>query len=147
MGHESRPHGADHGRVPEPRNDGEQRALEYMGLAPGTAMEDIAVDRVFIGSCTNSRLGDLRAAAEIVRGRQVAPGVQVLVVPGSMAVKRAAEAEGLDRVFTDAGCEWRERGLLDVPRHESRRRGPASGWRPRATATSKAGRAPARAPT
>jgi 3-isopropylmalate/(R)-2-methylmalate dehydratase large subunit len=98
------------GCVPEPRNDGELRALEYMGLAPGTAMEDIAVDRVFIGSCTNSRLGDLRAAAEIVRGRQVAPGVQVLVVPGSMAVKRAAEAEGLDRVFTDAGCEWRNAG-------------------------------------
>jgi 3-isopropylmalate/(R)-2-methylmalate dehydratase large subunit len=98
------------GCVPEPRSDGELRALEYMGLAPGTAMEDIAVDRVFIGSCTNGRLGDLRAAAEIVRGRQVAPGVQVLVVPGSLAVKRRAEAEGLDRAFTDAGCEWRNAG-------------------------------------
>jgi 3-isopropylmalate/(R)-2-methylmalate dehydratase large subunit len=98
------------GCVPEPRSDGELRALEYMGLAPGTAMEDIAVDRVFIGSCTNGRLGDLRAAAEVMRGRQVAPGVQVLVVPGSLAVKRRAEAEGLDRVFTDAGCEWRNAG-------------------------------------
>jgi 3-isopropylmalate/(R)-2-methylmalate dehydratase large subunit len=98
------------GRVPDPRDDGERRALEYMGLAAGTAMEDITVDRVFIGSCTNSRIGDLRAAAEIVRGRRVAPGVQVLVVPGSMAVKRAAEAEGLDRVFSDAGCEWRNAG-------------------------------------
>ena len=73
-------------------------------------MEDVAIDRVFIGSCTNSRLGDLRAAAEIVRGQRVAAGVQALVVPGSMAVKRAAEAEGLDRVFTDAGFEWRNAG-------------------------------------
>ena len=98
------------GRVPEPRDEGEERALEYMGLAPGTRMEDVAVDRVFIGSCTNSRLGDLRAAAEIVRGRHVAPGVHALVVPGSMTVKRAAEAEGLDRVFADAGFEWRNAG-------------------------------------
>jgi 3-isopropylmalate/(R)-2-methylmalate dehydratase large subunit len=96
------------GRVPEPRDDGERRALEYMGLDAGTAMEGIAVDRVFIGSCTNSRIGDLRAAAEILRGRRVA--VPALVVPGSMAVKRAAEAEGLDRVFLDAGCEWRNAG-------------------------------------
>jgi 3-isopropylmalate/(R)-2-methylmalate dehydratase large subunit len=96
------------GRVPEARDDGERRALEYMGLEAGTPMEDIAIDRVFIGSCTNSRIGDLRAAAELLRGRRVA--VKVLVVPGSMAVKRAAEAEGLDRVFTDAGCEWRNAG-------------------------------------
>jgi 3-isopropylmalate/(R)-2-methylmalate dehydratase large subunit len=98
------------GRVPEPQNEGEERALSYMGLTAGERMEDLAVDRVFIGSCTNSRLGDLRAAAEIVRGRHVAPGVEALVVPGSMSVKRAAEAEGLDRVFTEAGFEWRNAG-------------------------------------
>ncbi len=97
-------------RVPEPRDEGEQRALDYMGLTAGERMEDIAVDRVFIGSCTNSRLGDLRAAADIVRGRRVAASVQALVVPGSMTVKRAAEAEGLDKVFTDAGFEWRNAG-------------------------------------
>ena len=98
------------GSVPEPSDEGEERALEYMGLAAGTRMEDIAIDRVFIGSCTNSRIGDLRAAAEIVRGHSVAAGVQALVVPGSMAVKRAAEEEGLDRVFTEAGFEWRNAG-------------------------------------
>ncbi|HET6173207.1 MAG TPA: 3-isopropylmalate dehydratase large subunit [Gaiellales bacterium] len=98
------------GRVPEPRNEGEQRALEYMDLVAGTRMEDVAVDCVFIGSCTNSRLGDLRAAAEVVRGGHVTEGMRALVVPGSMAVKRAAEAEGLDRVFTDAGFEWRNAG-------------------------------------
>ena len=96
--------------MPEPRDEGEQRALDYMGLTAGERMEDIAVDRVFIGSCTNSRLADLRAAADIVRGRRVAASVQALVVPGSMTVKRAAEAEGLDRVFTDAGFEWRNAG-------------------------------------
>ena len=97
------------GRVPEPRDDGERRGARVhgpRGRAP--PMEGIAVDRVFIGSCTNSRIGDLRAAAEVVRGRRVA--VPALVVPGSMAVKRAAEAEGLDRVFLDAGCEWRNAG-------------------------------------
>jgi 3-isopropylmalate/(R)-2-methylmalate dehydratase large subunit len=73
-------------------------------------MQELAVDRVFIGSCTNSRIGDLRAAAGVVRGRRVAAGVQALVVPGSMAVKAAAEAEGLDRVFTEAGFEWRNAG-------------------------------------
>jgi 3-isopropylmalate/(R)-2-methylmalate dehydratase large subunit len=98
------------GQVPEPRNEGEERALEYMGLKAGTRMEDVAIERVFIGSCTNSRLGDLRAAAEIVRGRHIAAGVRALVVPGSMAVKRAAEAEGLERVFIDAGFEWRNAG-------------------------------------
>jgi 3-isopropylmalate/(R)-2-methylmalate dehydratase large subunit len=96
--------------VPEPRNEGEQRALEYIGLTAGTPMQDVAVDRVFIGSCTNSRLGDLRAAAEVVRGKRVASGVQALVVPGSMRVKAEAEAEGLDRVFSDAGFEWRNAG-------------------------------------
>ncbi|HVC39896.1 MAG TPA: 3-isopropylmalate dehydratase large subunit [Candidatus Dormibacteraeota bacterium] len=86
------------------------RALEYMGLTEGTAIEDIWIDRVFIGSCTNSRLEDLRAAAAIARGGRVHPKVRAMVVPGSQSVKRAAEAEGLDRVFTDAGFEWREAG-------------------------------------
>jgi len=98
------------GRVPEPRSETDQRALRYMDLAAGTAIEDISLDRVFIGSCTNSRLEDLRAAAEVVRGRRVHPRVRALVVPGSTPVKLAAEAEGLDRVFSDAGFEWREAG-------------------------------------
>jgi 3-isopropylmalate/(R)-2-methylmalate dehydratase large subunit len=82
-----------------------------MGLEPGQAITDIRPDRVFIGSCTNSRIEDLRAAADVVRGRRVANGIkQVLVVPGSGAVKAQAEAEGLDRVFIEAGMEWREPG-------------------------------------
>ncbi|SRR5579875_1350573 len=95
--------------APEQR-EAAQRALAYMGLEPGTAIRDIAVDTVFIGSCTNSRLEDLRAAAEVVRGRRVHPGVRALVVPGSARVKADAEAEGLDRCFTDAGFEWRSAG-------------------------------------
>ena len=87
-----------------------QRALAYMGLDAGTPMRDIAVDTVFIGSCTNSRIEDLRAAAAVAEGRQVKPGVRTLVVPGSFAVKRQAENEGLDRVFTSAGFDWREPG-------------------------------------
>ena len=98
------------GSVPEPADEGAERALEYMGLTAGTPMQDVAVDRVFIGSCTNSRLADLEAAAEVVRGRRVASTVQAIVVPGSMAVKHAAEAKGLDRVFSDAGFEWRNAG-------------------------------------
>ncbi|MGH9065605.1 MAG: 3-isopropylmalate dehydratase large subunit [Acidimicrobiales bacterium] len=86
------------------------RALAYMGLAAGQAMRDIAVDTVFIGSCTNSRLEDLRVAAAVVEGRRVRDGLRALVVPGSRSVKAAAEAEGLDRVFTSAGFEWREAG-------------------------------------
>ena len=86
------------------------RALEYMGLAPGTPMEDLAIDTVFIGSCTNSRIEDLRGAAAVMVGRQVAAGVRVLVVPGSQQVKAAAEREGLDRIFMDAGAEWRDAG-------------------------------------
>ncbi|WP_327341324.1 3-isopropylmalate dehydratase large subunit [Streptomyces europaeiscabiei] len=86
------------------------RALEYMALTPGTAMRDIAVDTVFIGSCTNGRLEDLRAAADVLRGRAVAPGVRMLVVPGSTQVRRAAEAEGLDEVFRSAGAQWRLSG-------------------------------------
>ncbi|CAB1129302.1 3-isopropylmalate dehydratase (large subunit) [Candidatus Hydrogenisulfobacillus filiaventi] len=85
-------------------------ALQYMDLKPGTPMRDIRLDRVFIGSCTNSRIEDLRRAAAVVRGRHVAPGVQAMVVPGSGLVKRQAEAEGLDRVFREAGFEWRESG-------------------------------------
>jgi 3-isopropylmalate/(R)-2-methylmalate dehydratase large subunit len=98
------------GRVPDPRSETDQRALRYMDLTPGTAVQDVALDRVFIGSCTNSRLEDLRAAAEVVRGRRVHPRVRAMVVPGSTPVKLAAEAEGLDRVFTEAGFEWREAG-------------------------------------
>jgi 3-isopropylmalate/(R)-2-methylmalate dehydratase large subunit len=87
-----------------------ERALAYMDLTPGTAIRDITVDAVFIGSCTNGRLEDLRAAAEVARGRKVSPGVRALVVPGSARVKAEAEAEGLDKHFTDAGFEWRSAG-------------------------------------
>ncbi|MCL6550507.1 MAG: 3-isopropylmalate dehydratase large subunit [Acidothermus cellulolyticus] len=87
-----------------------ERALAYMDLQPGTPLREIRVDTVFIGSCTNGRIEDLRAAASVLQGRKVAPGVRVLVVPGSMAVKAQAEAEGLDRIFRDAGAEWRNAG-------------------------------------
>jgi 3-isopropylmalate/(R)-2-methylmalate dehydratase large subunit len=105
------------GSVPDPADapDAARRAqmqemLDYMGLAPGQLLEAVAVDRVFIGSCTNSRIEDLRAAAAIARGRHVAAGVTAWVVPGSAPVKRQAEAEGLDRIFRDAGFDWREAG-------------------------------------
>jgi 3-isopropylmalate/(R)-2-methylmalate dehydratase large subunit len=98
------------GTVPEPRGEGEERALQYMALAPGTAMQEIHLDRVFIGSCTNSRIGDLREAAEVVRGRRVASEVNAMVVPGSQQVKVQAEAEGLDEVFRAAGFDWRSAG-------------------------------------
>jgi 3-isopropylmalate/(R)-2-methylmalate dehydratase large subunit len=97
-------------RVPDPKTTDDERALRYMGLEPGTAMEDVPVDRVFIGSCTNARLDDLRDAARVVEGRRVHPRVTALVVPGSTAVKLAAEHEGLDRVFLAAGFEWRNAG-------------------------------------
>ena len=87
-----------------------EQALVYMDLQPGTPMEQIAVDRVFIGSCTNSRIEDLRAAARVAKGRRVNSKVRAMVVPGSQAIKRAAEQEGLDRIFQDAGFEWRESG-------------------------------------
>ena len=90
--------------------DAAERALTYMGLTAGTPMRDIAVDTVFLGSCTNGRMEDLRVAAGILRGRQVAEGVRMLVVPGSMLVKLQAEQEGLDQVFTAAGAEWRNAG-------------------------------------
>ena len=105
------------GSVPDPSafadpaaREAAARALTYMGLTAGTPMRDVRVDTVFIGSCTNSRIEDLRAAAAVLDGRQVQPGLRVLVVPGSGLVKEAAEAEGLDRVFTAAGAEWREPG-------------------------------------
>jgi 3-isopropylmalate/(R)-2-methylmalate dehydratase large subunit len=87
-----------------------RRALEYMNLAPGTAIQEINIDRVFIGSCTNSRIEDLRAAATVIKGRKVASGLYAMVVPGSQAIKKQAEAEGLDRVFKGAGFDWRESG-------------------------------------
>ena len=96
--------------VPAARRSGYASALSYMGLAPGQRLDATPIDYVFIGSCTNSRLGDLRAAAALARGRKVAPGVRALVVPGSTPVRRAAEREGLDRIFTAAGFEWREAG-------------------------------------
>jgi 3-isopropylmalate/(R)-2-methylmalate dehydratase large subunit len=105
------------GRVPDPaavgqpqRRDAMQRALAYMGLTPGTPMAEVPVDRVFIGSCTNGRIEDLRSAAAVVRGRKVASSVEAWVVPGSGVVKAQAEAEGLDHIFRSAGFEWRYAG-------------------------------------
>jgi 3-isopropylmalate/(R)-2-methylmalate dehydratase large subunit len=105
------------GRVPSPdeaANAGAkelaERSLQYMGLKAGTAIQDIGIDRVFLGSCTNSRIEDLRVAAEIVRGRKVADTVKAMVVPGSGLVKAQAEQEGLDAIFREAGFEWREAG-------------------------------------
>ncbi len=98
------------GEVPEPRHEGEERALEYMALEPGTPIREIELDRIFIGSCTNSRIGDLREAAELVDGRKVADGVDAMVVPGSQQVKIQAEEEGLAAVFEGAGFEWRSAG-------------------------------------
>jgi 3-isopropylmalate/(R)-2-methylmalate dehydratase large subunit len=96
--------------VPEPADDAARRALEYMALTPGTPIREISVDRVFIGSCTNSRIEDLRSAAAVVRGRHVHPSVRAMVVPGSAQVKAQAEAEGLDEIFVAAGFEWRRAG-------------------------------------
>jgi 3-isopropylmalate/(R)-2-methylmalate dehydratase large subunit len=105
------------GTVPDPdsfadpaKRDAARKSLDYMGLTPGTRMQDVGVGHVFIGSCTNSRIEDLRAAASVANGRHVASGVRAMVVPGSGLVKRQAEAEGLDRIFVDAGFEWREPG-------------------------------------
>ncbi|MEC9342569.1 MAG: 3-isopropylmalate dehydratase large subunit [Pseudomonadota bacterium] len=105
------------GSVPDPeliadeaKRDSKKRALEYMGLTPGTKMTDIKIDRAFIGSCTNGRIEDLRAAAEVARGRKVADHVSAMIVPGSGVVKAQAEAEGLDRIFIEAGFDWREPG-------------------------------------
>ncbi|MCH8080733.1 MAG: 3-isopropylmalate dehydratase large subunit, partial [Proteobacteria bacterium] len=106
------------GKVPDPAQEtdssvreGMQHALKYMDLSPGTAIMDIKIDKVFIGSCTNSRIEDIRSAAEIIRGKHIADNVMLaLVVPGSGLVKRQAEKEGLDKIFIDAGFEWREPG-------------------------------------
>ena len=105
------------GRVPDPaaetneaRRGSIERALKYMDLKPGTLVKDIAIDRVFIGSCTNGRIEDLRAVAIIAKGRRVAATVNAMIVPGSGLVKEQAEAEGLDRIFIDAGFDWREPG-------------------------------------
>jgi 3-isopropylmalate/(R)-2-methylmalate dehydratase large subunit len=105
------------GRVPDPQSEADQakrlameRALDYMGLSPGLRMTEVAIDRAFIGSCTNGRIEDLRAVAEVVQGHRVAPSVRAQIVPGSGAVRRAAEAEGLAKLFIDAGFEWRQSG-------------------------------------
>jgi 3-isopropylmalate dehydratase large subunit len=105
------------GVVPDPRDaqsqherESMQRALDYMGLQAGTKMSDIEIDTVFVGSCTNGRIEDLRAAAQIAKGRKVAPGMRALIVPGSGLIKDQAESEGLDQIFLDAGFEWREPG-------------------------------------
>jgi 3-isopropylmalate/(R)-2-methylmalate dehydratase large subunit len=105
------------GRVPDPAREPDPKrraamegALEYMGLAPNTPITSIPIDRVFIGSCTNSRIEDLREAARYVLGQRVSPRVRALVVPGSGLVKQQAEREGLDRIFKEAGFEWREPG-------------------------------------
>src|SRR5438045_9013018 len=105
------------GRIPDPAEatgDNERRAtaraLEYMALKPRTKISDITIDRVFIGSCTNARIEDLRAAAQVIRGHTISNSVRAMVVPGSQNVKRVAEDEGLDRIFLDAGFAWRESG-------------------------------------
>jgi 3-isopropylmalate/(R)-2-methylmalate dehydratase large subunit len=105
------------GSVPDPaafEQDGDraaaEKALAYMGLSAGTRLRDIKVDTVFVGSCTNGRIEDLRAAAGVIKGRRVAEGVRMLVVPGSMRVRAQAEGEGLDAIFTAAGAEWRSAG-------------------------------------
>jgi 3-isopropylmalate/(R)-2-methylmalate dehydratase large subunit len=105
------------GRVPDPASfddaaerESAARALEYMDLRPGTPMQDIKIDRIFLGACTNARLEDLRAAAEVVRGRKVHPDVYAMVVPGSAKIKKEAEEEGLDVIFTEAGLDWRVAG-------------------------------------
>ena len=92
------------------KRDAAERALAYMGLEPGQKLEGLKIDRVFIGSCTNSRIEDLRAAAEVAKGKHVAAGVRAMVVPGSGLIRAQAEEEGLDKVFLDAGFEWREPG-------------------------------------
>jgi 3-isopropylmalate/(R)-2-methylmalate dehydratase large subunit len=99
------------GRVPADTGDPTlSKALAYMGIEPGAPLKDKPVNVVFLGSCTNSRLSDLRGAARVLKGRKLAPGVRMLVVPGSQRVKAQAEAEGLHQVFLDAGAEWRESG-------------------------------------
>ncbi len=100
----------DPAALPDAERSNAERAIAYMGLTPGMALEAVRIDRAFIGSCTNARLTDLRAAAEILKGRTVAPGVRAMISPGSTTVRREAEAEGLDAIFTAAGFEWRQSG-------------------------------------
>jgi 3-isopropylmalate/(R)-2-methylmalate dehydratase large subunit len=100
----------DPASLPGPERRDAERAIAYMGLAPGMALETVRIDRAFIGSCTNARLSDLRAAAQILKGRTVAPGVRAMISPGSSTVRREAEAEGLDAIFSAAGFEWRQSG-------------------------------------
>ena len=136
------------GRVPDPdkerdpaRRDGIERALLYMGLAPNTPMTDIRIDKVFIGSCTNSRIEDLRAAAAVVSGRHKADNVKLaMVVPGSGLVKAQAEREGLDRVFMAAGFEWREPGCsMCLAMNEDRLEPASAAHRPRTAFRRQAG--------
>ena len=115
------------GTVPDPQSAPSeekrasmQRALDYMGLAPGTNMADVPIDRVFVGSCTNGRIEDLRAVAAVAKGRRVADGVRAMIVPGSGLVKRQAEEEGIADVLMAAGFEWREPGCSMCPRDELR---------------------------
>jgi 3-isopropylmalate/(R)-2-methylmalate dehydratase large subunit len=105
------------GNVPTPENEPDEnkraamiRALDYMGLTAGMKLQDVTIDKVFIGSCTNGRIEDLREVAKIAAGKKVAAGIQALIVPGSGLVKEQAEQEGLDKIFLDAGFEWREPG-------------------------------------
>jgi hypothetical protein len=106
------------GEVPEPTNDGHERALKYMDLTPGTPIREIEVDTVFLGSCTNARIEDLRAAARVLEGQKVKEGIRAMVVPGSMRVKKQAEAEGLAENLHGGRLRLAQRRLLDVPRHE-----------------------------
>jgi hypothetical protein len=143
------------GKVPNPANEADpvkrasiERALQYMGLKADMPITDIVIDKVFIGSCTNSRIEDMRAAAVVAKGKKVAANVKLaLVVPGSGIVKRQAEAEGLDKIFTEAGFEWREPGCSMCLAMNADRLSRASVAPRPPTATSKAARAPVVAPT
>ena len=136
------------GRVPRPdeitenKREAAERSLDYMGLNGGEKIADIAIDRVFIGSCTNGRIEDLRAAARVVDGKNVNASVSAMIVPGSGLVKEQAEAEGLDKIFVNAGFEWREPGCSMCLGHEPRQAvaGSNVALRPQ-TAISRAGRA------
>ena len=113
------------GTVPDPTNEKDlaikaklERALSYMDLKPGQKISEIKIDTVFIGSCTNSRIEDLRAASKIVKGKKVSNEIRAMIVPGSGLVKEQAEKEGLDAIFKEAGFDWREPGLLNVSGNE-----------------------------
>lgn len=142
------------GEVPDPRGfddpvlrDAAVRAQHYMGLAPGTRLSDLELDAVFIGSCTNGRLEDLLAAADVLRGRRVRDGLQILVSPGSTSVRKEAERLGLHEVFRAAGAQWRGSGARCAPALTRTGSATASAWPRRRTATTRAGRARVRGPT